>query len=121
VRIVVLVSTLVVAAAAVVVLLSELQKNQRVDHRRALENSEQGLMLALERLHQQPSWREGLPKTSHRGGWYRVELRPEKRSDTLCLDVEAQGGSGAVVRRKAMLLRLEERDGDSMWVSFVPD
>lgn len=115
-RIVLAVATLVAVGAAVMVLLDAHQSRQRVHHRKAVELSEEGLMIALEELRRQPSRADGIPRTDHRGGWYEVRFHTERVGDTLMLKAVARGGSGSVVREKAMSLRLDTADGDSVWV-----
>lgn len=114
-HVIVIAATLAVVAVMVVVLVRSHQRNQEMHRRKALRICEDGLMVAMERLQQAPSWRGGIPKTSHREGWYRVTV--EERSDSVPkLMVTATGHSAGVQRRQESLLRLYIDSGDSVWV-----
>ncbi|MBD3239811.1 MAG: hypothetical protein GF331_04445 [Chitinivibrionales bacterium] len=108
-------ATLGVVAVLVVSLVRTHQRNQEMHRRHALRICEDGLMVALEQLQRTPSWREGIPRTAHREGWYRVAV--EERADSVPkLLVIATGRSDGVQRQQECLLALYVDNGDSVWV-----
>jgi hypothetical protein len=116
IRILWIAATLIVVAAAIFWFLDKGQKNQEVLGRKAVEISEYGLLMALDRLKDSPSWYSGLPKTDYETGWYTATVRRQASSDTTFLVVEAVGHAGPVARRQGCVLRLEKNGNDSIWV-----
>lgn len=57
VRILIALSTLIIIAGGIVITLSKDQEKQQSYHRKVVAISEYGLQEALQRLHDQPSWR----------------------------------------------------------------
>ena len=92
------------------------QQDQEVLNRKAVETSEYGLLMALERLKGSPSWCEGLPRTAYESGWYAVSVKLQAGKDTTFLVVESVGHAGQVTRKQGCVLRLEKNNGDSVWV-----
>jgi len=115
VHVAVTVTTLAAVAVLVVFLVRHQQHSQQEHRRKALRICEDGLIVALERLQQEPSWREGIARTEHRDGWYAVAVSSAS-GDPPGLEVVAQGHSGGVERRQLCTLRLVVDKGDSMWV-----
>lgn len=116
IRILWIAASLIVVAAAIFWFLDKGQRNQEVLNRKAVEISEYGLFVALDRLKGNPSWVEGLPRTEYENGWYAVSVRRQEGKDTTILIVEAVGHAGQVARRQGCILRLEKRNSDSVWV-----
>jgi hypothetical protein len=115
-RIIWLAATLVVVAAAIFWFLDKGQKNQEVLNRKAVEISEYGLLMALDRLKDSPSWSAGLPKTEYETGWYTVTVKGQASQDTTFLVVESVGHAGPVARKQGCVLRLAKNNNDSVWV-----
>ena len=116
IRILWIAATLVVVAAAIFWFLDKGQKNQEVLDRKAIEISEYGLLMALERLKDSPSWCSGLQKTEYETGWYTATVKRQPDKDTTFLVVEAVGHAGPVARKQGCVLRLEITGNDSVWV-----
>jgi hypothetical protein len=109
-------ATLLLIGGAIYLILTTNQQNQQTFHRKAQSISEYGLMLALQQLQQQPSWREGLPRTSYDGGWYSVGMK-EGNTDGNRLTLTAEGGMGSATVQKVCVLNLSiSPRGDSSWV-----
>ena len=109
-------ATLVAVAAAIFWFLDKGQKNQEVLDRKAVEISEYGLLMSLQRLKDSPSWCSGLPKTEYETGWYTATVKRQASNDTTFLVVEAVGHAGPVARKQGCILRLEKNGNDSVWV-----
>jgi hypothetical protein len=116
IRILWILATLVVVAAAIFWFLDKGQENQEILNRKAVEIGEYGLLMALDRLKDSPSWCEGLPRTEYENGWYSVSVRRQEGKDTTILIVEAVGHAGQVARKQGCVLRLEAKNSDSVWV-----
>ena len=109
-------ATLVVVALAIFWFLDRGQKNQEVLDRKAVEISEYGLLMALQRLKDSPSWCDSLPRAEYESGWYTAAVKRQANNDTTFLVVEAVGHAGPVARTQGCKLRLEKRGNDSIWV-----
>jgi hypothetical protein len=105
-----------VVALAIFWFLNKGQQDQEIINRKAVEISEYGLLMALDRLKDSPSWCEGLPKTEYESGWYTVSVRRQAGKDTTFLVVDAVGHAGPVARKQGCILRLEKSGNDSVWV-----
>jgi hypothetical protein len=113
-RVVLIVGTLVVVGGLVLWLVVLYPRALAADRRRAQQISEDGLIQALNTLQRQPSWREGIPRTSHGEGWYEVSVT---RGDSpQHLVVVSEGQSGKVVREQTCELGLVVDSGGSTWV-----
>jgi hypothetical protein len=108
--------TVAIVAAAIFWFLNKGQQDQEVFNRKAVEISEYGMLMALDRLKDSPSWCDGLPKTEYEGGWYTVTVRRQAGKDTTFLVVDATGHAGPVARKQGCILRLEKNGNDSVWV-----
>jgi hypothetical protein len=115
-RIIWIAATLVVVAAAILWFLDKGQENQEILNRKAVEISEYGLLMALDRVKDSPSWCEGLARTDYENGWYAVSVRRQDGKDTTFLVVESVGHAGQVARKQGCILRLEKKNNDSVWV-----
>lgn len=118
-RILLAILTLLIVGGAVVGILRSKQQSFHIQHRKALEISEYGLMSALTHLHENPSWRDGLPKTKYNDGWYRVELKENGRGKIHLLTVTSVGGCGSVRQIKKMVLQRYLNDQDTSWVPYT--
>jgi hypothetical protein len=116
IRSVLVVCTLITIGVLIVGIISIQQKKQRNAHRKALQISEYGLQIALQKLQKEPSWREGLPKTSYREGWYRIKIQPDTTRDTLLLNVMSEGHMGSYSITKTGVVRMYVMDNDTFWV-----
>ncbi len=109
-------TTLLVLVVAVFAVVRSYQRNQVVHRRKALQVCEDGLMAALEQLSQTPSWREGIARTEHGGGWYEVSVSEVDEVAPPRIEILATGTSGGVTRRQTSTLELQVAEGDSAWV-----
>lgn len=107
--------TLLAASGVVLTLVRIHQRSQESHRRKALQISEDGLMLALDSLSKAPSWRSGIARTGHEGGSYEVRLR-ELAGSPLKLEVTAEGENGGVRRSQQCVLVLAAEGGDSVWM-----
>jgi hypothetical protein len=116
IRILCIAASVVVVALAIFWFLDKGQQDQEVLNRKAVETSESGLLMALQRLKDSPSWCEGLARTEYESGWYTVSVKRQAGGDTTFLVVESVGHAGQVSRRQGCVLRLEKNGNDSVWV-----
>ena len=111
-----LVSLLVVGLAVTWVIMS-FQKEQKAHQRVAMELSDHGLLEALQKLQESPSWDEGFQKTAHRDGWFSVSILKHTRENETIMSVESTGQSGSVTKKRSYSLKLTIDDqGDSLWI-----
>jgi hypothetical protein len=115
-RIIIAVVSLAVLALVVVFVIGSFQKTQQTHLRRAGQISEYGLLQALDKLQNSPSWRAGIDKTAYEDGWYRVTCSGKDSSGTILLTVTAEGHSGQTMRKQISVLSLSISGTDSVWV-----
>jgi hypothetical protein len=115
-RIIIMIASLAVVAAAIFWFLDSRQANQETLNRKAVEISEFGLLQALARLKENPSWIGTLPQADYEGGWYTATAVSRKSADTTFLEVVSQGHIGSVSRKQDCVLRLVVTGNDSLWV-----
>ncbi|NLE01461.1 MAG: hypothetical protein GX640_16465 [Fibrobacter sp.] len=109
-------ATLVLIGIAIDSVLHNYQQSGQEEHRKALAISEYGLLVALQKITEHPSWRDGFEKTVYEDGWYRVEVRQNQNGDSLLLTIISHGGIGGVVETRECALMLDTSEGDSTWV-----
>jgi hypothetical protein len=115
-RIIMIVATLAVVAAAIFLFLNSRQSDQETLNRKAVEISEFGLLQALARVKENPSWAGTLPKADYEGGWYAATVASRRIADTTFLDVVSQAHIGSVSHKQECMLRLSVTGKDSLWV-----
>jgi len=115
-QIVWLAATLIVVGAAIFWFLDRGQQSQEVLNRKATEIGEYGLLMALDRLKDNPSLTREIAKTEYEGGWFSASLKRLASNDTIFLAVEAIGHAGSVSRKQGCVLRLEIKGADSIWI-----
>jgi hypothetical protein len=115
-RIIIMIASLAVVAAAIFWFLDSRQANQETLNRKAVEISEFGLLQALARLKENPSWIGTLPQTDYESGWYTATAVSRKSADTTFIEVVSQGHIGSVSRKQDCVLRLVVTGNDSLWV-----
>jgi hypothetical protein len=115
-RIIIMIASLAVVAAAIFWFLDSRQTNQETLNRKAVEISEFGLLQALARLKENPSWIGTLPQTDYEGGWYAATAVSRKSADTTFIEVVSQGHIGSVSRKQDCVLRLVVTGNDSLWI-----
>jgi len=115
-RVIAALVTLVVIGGAIFGLLSTHQQAQQTYHRKALEISEYGLMLALGKLHEEPSWRAGFPKTSYDDGWYKVRMSEKQQGEKIYLTITSEAGIGSSTDVKECVLSRSRSETDTAWV-----
>jgi hypothetical protein len=116
VRIVLIGATLAVVGAAIFWFLDSRQKNLEVLNRKAVEIGDYGLLQALARVKDNPSWTGKMPQTDYEGGWYAATAKSRMNADTAFLDVESVGHIGSISRKQECTLRLFMNASDSIWV-----
>jgi hypothetical protein len=116
IRILLIAATVAAVALAIFWFLDKGQQDQEVLNRKAVETGEYGLLMALQRLKDNPSWCEGLDRTEYESGWYTVSVKRQAGQDTTFLVVESVGHAGQVARKQGCILRLEKNGSDSVWV-----
>ena len=107
----------ILALVIVVFLVVRSYQHRQVEHRRkALQVCEDGLMMALQRLGEDPSWREGIERSGHGAGFYEVQIREISDASAPRLEITAHGQSGSALRKQTSILELQILQGDSVWV-----
>ncbi len=115
-RVIICSITLLIVGGFIALLLRSFEHKKLENDRKALAISEYGLMMALQKINREPSWRSGIDKEPYEGGAYEVSLEQKVRSDTLRVRLTATGEMGSVTKTKECILRLDISDGDSSWV-----
>jgi hypothetical protein len=115
VRVLIAGATLLLIAITVVFVMLRYQESQVVNVRKAMAISEYGLLQALQKLGEQPSWRSGFEKTAYEQGWYTVDLIPRNAGDTLFVSVISNGVFGSVSDKKRVELKALVSNGDTVW------
>ena len=115
-RILIALITLIIIAGVIVITLSRDQEKQQVNHRKVVAICEYGLQNALQKLHDEPSWRGGIEKTSYDGGWYKVNIKRNVNADTLYLLITAESHLKDASDSKKCILSLSVVNGDSLWL-----
>jgi hypothetical protein len=110
--------TLLALAAVIFAVARTHQRNQTIHRRKALQICEDGLMVALQRLSEEPSWREGISRTEHGDGWYEVSVGTAPADSASRIRVVARGSCGRATRQQQCILELTAEDGDSVWVQM---
>lgn len=118
-RILMAILTLVIVGGAIVGILRTKEESFQVHHRKAVEISEYGLMLALQRLHEDPSWRNGFARTEYNDGWYKVDLVESSRDKKQVLTVVSRGGSGSIKQEKKIVLQQQVQNLDTSWIPLT--
>ena len=116
VRVAVACATLIVIGGAIIGTISSFQQKQQVYHRKALAISEYGLLMAFQKLQDEPSWVDGIEKTSYEDGWFTVKTRQYLQGDTIFLSIRSEGWYKSVSEAREFLLRLQNSEDDSIWV-----
>jgi len=115
-RIIIACATLILIGGAIFFMLRNYQQKQQVYHRKAISISEYGLLEALQKIGDQPSWTEGIDKTPYEDGWYEVETSQFLSADTIFMVIKSKGYSKSVSGTKECVLRLDLSGGDSTWI-----
>ena len=115
-RIIVAFTTLFLIGVVIYSLIQNFQQNGQEYHRKAIELSEYGMLLTLQKINESPSWREGFRKTSYENGFFAVDLRPYLQEQTLFMTIISRGQINSVTEERQIVLRLEIGGSDSSWV-----
>jgi hypothetical protein len=117
VRVALALGSLVMVGCVVVWVITSFQKQQPAYSRKAMENCEYGLLQALQKLQENPSWEKGFPRTVYNNGWYSVHMSRHRRDGEIIMSIEAMGKSGWVAQRREYYLKLiRDENGDSLWI-----
>ncbi len=115
-RVIVAFTTLIAIGALIYSLIQNYQQNGQEHHRKAIELSEYGMLLTLQKINEKPSWQEGYKKTSYESGFYSVELRPYLQDQALFMTIISRGYMNTVTEERQIVLRLQIEGTDSTWV-----
>ena len=113
---VITVATLLILAGVVYAVVRSHSHSQAENRRKAMQICEDGLMVALQCISEQPSWRNGFTRTEHEDGWYEVTVKQVDGVQPSQLHLEALGWSAGVTRKLTYSLSLSIENGDSVWV-----
>lgn len=116
IRILIVLMTLMVIGGVIIITLIKNKEEQQINHRKVVAISEYGLLMALEKLHKNPSWDGAVNKTSYDGGWYEVKTKRSLNADTVLLTVTSNGHLKFATDKKICVLSLSVINGDSVWV-----
>lgn len=109
-------TTLIIIGALIYSLSQDYQQNGQEYHRKAIELSEYGMLLTLQKINEKPSWREGYKKTSYESGFFSVELRPCLQDQTLYMTIVSRGYMNSVTEERQIVLMLQVEGKDSTWI-----
>ncbi len=115
-RIIAAFTTLIIIGALIYSLIQDYQQNGQEYHRKAIELSEYGMLLTLQKINEKPSWREGYKKTSYENGFFSVELRPYLQDQTLYMTIVSRGYMNSVTEERQIVLMLQVEGKDSTWI-----
>ncbi|MFP4679061.1 MAG: hypothetical protein ACLFQB_01155 [Chitinispirillaceae bacterium] len=115
-RVIICLVTLLVVGVFIAVLLRTYEQRNLENHRKALTICEYGLLKALQKIEDEPSWRDGFQNKTYIGGAYEVIVDSQVENGTLRLKLKSVGEMGSVKKNKECILRLRTSDGDSSWV-----
>lgn len=124
-RVLLVLISLVIIGLSVALLLARQQKAQESHHRRATENCEYALQVAMplfrEMLTRGLAGIEDIPRTERDGGWYEVSTSVVRQDSTAVLHVESHGASGSVTVSQKTVIHLVFRvsEGDTTWVPHI--
>lgn len=109
-------TTLIIIGALIYSLIQDYQQNGQEYHRKAIELSEYGMLLTLQKINEKPSWREGYKKTCYESGFFSVELRPNLQNQTLYMTIISRGYMNSVTEERQIVLMLQVEGTDSTWI-----
>ncbi len=117
-RVVILSATLLLIGITVVFLLKNFRNSEEINGRKAMSISEYGLLQAMQKLNQQPGWRDGFDHVRYEDGWYTVTVEDKYSGDTLFLKVVSNGHIGSIVDQRTVTLRRIVIGTDTTWNHF---
>jgi hypothetical protein len=109
----------IIAGVMVATLLREREK-QQVYHRKVIAIAEYGLMEALQKINEDPSWMGSTKKTDYDDGWYKVKVRSYTKSDTSFISIVSIAQVKAISDSQKCILYRDVVDGDSVWIRRSP-
>lgn len=116
IRVLVATMTLLIIGGIMFGLLQSSSQEQQISQRKALAISEYGLLTALQKIGEQPSWNSGFSKVAYEDGWYEVRIENMVENDTVLLKIVSIGHYESVAETRQCVLRLNISGGDSIWV-----
>lgn len=117
-RIAVISATLLLVGITVIFLLKSFRNSEEVNGRKAMAISEYGLLQTMQKLNEQPGWRDGFNHIKSENGWYSVTLKEEYSGDTLFLKVVSNGQIGSIIDQRTFTLRRVVTGTDTVWTHF---
>jgi len=115
-RVIIAFTTLIIIGVLIYSLIQNYQQNGQEYHRKAIELSEYGMLITLQKINEMPSWQEGYKKTSYESGFFSVELRPYLQDQTFYMTIVSRGYINNVTEERQIVLRLQVNGTDSTWV-----
>jgi hypothetical protein len=120
VQILLVVVTLGIIAGIMVATLLREREKQQVYHRKVIAIAEYGLMEALQKINENPSWTGSDNKTEYDDGWYRVKVRSYTKSDTSFISIVSFAQVKSTSDSQKCILFRNVVDGDSVWIRRGP-
>jgi hypothetical protein len=117
-RIVVVSATFLLIVITVLALLKSYRNEKEISVRKVMAISEYGLLHAMQKLSDEPGWREGFDHVDYEQGWYSVSLKAENSRDTVFLKVISKGHIGSTVDERSVKLRGIISNNDTTWSRF---
>lgn len=115
-RIIVAFTTLFLIGVVLYSLIQDYQQDGQENHRKAIELSEYGMLLTLQKINDDPSWQEGFKKTDYENGSFSVEMRPHLQDNTFFMTIISKGQINSVVEERQIVLKLQITADDSSWI-----
>ncbi len=115
-RIVIAFTTLFLIGVVIYSLVQNYQQNGQEYHRKAIELSEYGMLLTLQKINEEPSWRSGFKKTNYENGTFTVDMRPRLQDNTLFMTIVSRGQINSVIEERQIVLKLQITADDSSWI-----
>lgn len=109
-------TTLLLIGVLLYSLIQSYQQKGGEYHRKAIELSEYGMLLTLQKINSDPSWGEGFKETAYENGSYCVEMRKHFNDDTIFMTIISKGQICSVTEERQIVLRLQVTSGDSSWI-----
>ncbi|MDD5675288.1 MAG: hypothetical protein PHC61_14050 [Chitinivibrionales bacterium] len=107
--------TLIIMVGAIVGLLREQARHLETGNRKAVEISEYGLFLALDKINEDPAWSGPIPKTEYEGGAYSVSISKERSKDSISMTIISTGVFGSQTKKKQCVLARAAADTGAHW------
>lgn len=115
-RVIIAFITLFIIGAIIYTIIQNFQQNGQENHRKAIEIAEYGMLLTLQKINEEPNWRDGFKKSSYDNGFFSVELHPFLQEQALYMTIVSQGQISSVTEERQIVLKLQINGSDSTWI-----